>query len=125
MATVRDYPGKVEARLDISLPTFEELKRSIPESQTAFMAMPFGDPLLDRVFEECFKPAVAETGYQLRRIMDEQKAGLIDDQLRVAIRGARFTNAELTDANLGAYWEAGFAEGLGRPVNLQPKVVLG
>jgi hypothetical protein len=36
--------------------------------------------------------------------------------MRVAIRRARFTIAELTLANKGAYWEAGFAEGLNRPV---------
>lgn len=32
------------------------------------------------------------------------------------LRRSRFTIAELTDDNSGAYWEAGYAEGLGRPV---------
>jgi nucleoside 2-deoxyribosyltransferase len=41
---------------------------------------------------------------------------LIDDRLRVAIRQARFVVADLTHHNRGAYWEAGFAEGLGKPV---------
>jgi nucleoside 2-deoxyribosyltransferase len=41
---------------------------------------------------------------------------LIDDQLRVALRTSRFVVADLTHGNNGAYWEAGFAEGLGRPV---------
>ena len=45
-----------------------------------------------------------------------QPAGLIDDQLRVHLRTARFVIADLTHGNNGAYWEAGFAEGLGRPV---------
>jgi hypothetical protein len=43
-------------------------------------------------------------------------SGLIDDQLRVAQQTSRFVIADLTHANNGAYWEAGFAEGLGRPV---------
>jgi nucleoside 2-deoxyribosyltransferase len=34
----------------------------------------------------------------------------------VEIRNARFLIADLTDDNEGAYWEAGFAEGLGKPV---------
>jgi nucleoside 2-deoxyribosyltransferase len=41
---------------------------------------------------------------------------LIDDRLRVEIRKSRFMICELTNANAGAYWEAGYAEGLGRPV---------
>ena len=44
------------------------------------------------------------------------KAGLIDDRLRVEIRTSRFLIADLTHENAGAYWEAGFAEGLGKPV---------
>ena len=93
-----------------------ELKREPIDSRAAFMAMPFNNATLDRVFEECFKPAVAATGFDLRRIIDQQKAGVIDDQMRVAIRRARFTIAKLALSNNGAYWEAGFAEGLNRPV---------
>ncbi len=95
---------------------YEELRRSVVESRIAFMAMPFNDGQLNRVFEECFKPAVEATGFELRRLIDQQKAGIIDDQMRVMIRRARFTIAELTHGNKGAYWEAGFAEGLNRPV---------
>jgi hypothetical protein len=95
---------------------YEELRRSVVESRISFMAMPFNNAKLDRVFEECFKPAVAATGFELRRIIDQQRAGVIDDQMRVAIRRSRFTIAELTLGNNGAYWEAGFAEGLHRPV---------
>jgi nucleoside 2-deoxyribosyltransferase len=80
------------------------------------MAMKFGDPELDGVVENCFKPAIARTGFVLNRLTDGQPAGLIDDQLRVAIRTSRFLISDLTHANNGAYWEAGFAEGLGRPV---------
>ena len=32
------------------------------------------------------------------------------------IRNSRMMIADLTDQNRGAYWEAGFAEGLGKPV---------
>ena len=49
-------------------------------------------------------------------LTEKQPAGLIDDQLRVALRTSRFVVADLTHGNNGAYWEAGFAEGLGRPV---------
>jgi nucleoside 2-deoxyribosyltransferase len=79
------------------------------------MAMQF-DSEMDRVVKDCFKPAVARTGFELRVLTDGQPAGSIDDQLRVALRTSRFVIADLTHDNNGAYWEAGFAEGLGRPV---------
>jgi hypothetical protein len=36
--------------------------------------------------------------------------------MKVEIRNCRFLIADLSHANLGAYWEAGYAEGLGKPV---------
>jgi len=36
--------------------------------------------------------------------------------MRVEIRSAKFLVADLTDENRGAYWEAGFGEGLGKKV---------
>lgn len=93
-----------------------ELKRGIGASQTAFIAMKFGDANLDMMLADCFKPAVQQTGFRLLRLDDEPKAGLIDDRLRVEIRRARFLLADLTHKNNGAYWEAGYAEGLGKPV---------
>ncbi len=95
---------------------FCELQRAYSEGPIAFMAMPFGNPLLDRVFLECFKPAVARTGFDLPRVIDSPPARLIDDRWRVEMRRSRFVVCELTNRNPGAYWEAGFAEGLGRPV---------
>ena len=51
-----------------------------------------------------------------KRLDDDPRAGLIDDRLRVEIRACRFLIADLSHANKGAYWEAGYAEGLGKPV---------
>jgi nucleoside 2-deoxyribosyltransferase len=80
------------------------------------MAMQFGDPHLNVLVDDHCKPAVTSTGFELRVLTDRQAAGLIDDQLWVALRRSRFVIADLTHGNQGAYWEAGFAEGLGRPV---------
>lgn len=95
---------------------YEELKRGQTSSRCAFIAMQFGRPDLDAVVNDCFRPAVAATGFELKRLDDSQPAGLIDDRLRVEIRQSRFLLADLTHHNKGAYWEAGFAEGLGKPV---------
>ena len=36
--------------------------------------------------------------------------------MRVDIRTSRFVVCDVSHGNRGAYWEAGFAEGLGKPV---------
>lgn len=94
----------------------EELRRGHSSSRIAFMAMKFGDAQTDLLFRDHFKNAVSETGFELRRLDEQPQAGLIDDRLRVEIRQSRFLIADLTHHNNGAYWEAGFAEGLGKPV---------
>ena len=95
---------------------YEKLKKGASESRKAFMAMEYGDTQLDGIVENTFKPAVKQTGFDLIRLDDRPKAGLLDDRLRVEIRTSRFLIADLTHNNLGAYWEAGYAEGLGKPV---------
>lgn len=95
---------------------YEDLKRGGISSRKAFMAMKYGDPELDEIVANYIRPAVQDTGFNLYRLDDSPKAGLIDDRLRVEIRTSRFLIADLTHENAGAYWEAGFAEGLGKPV---------
>jgi hypothetical protein len=95
---------------------YEALKRAEIVSRTAFMAMQFGDAELNHVVDNYFKPAVERADFELRVLSDRQPAGSIDDQLRVALRTSRFVIADLTHGNNGAYWEAGFAEGLSHPV---------
>lgn len=95
---------------------YRELSASKVASRYGFMAMKYNDPELDGIVRDWFVPAVKAVGFELRRLDDGQAAGLIDDQLRVAIRTSRFLVCDLTHGNRGAYWEAGYAEGLGRPV---------
>jgi len=95
---------------------YEELKRGESESRKVFMAMEYGDEELDKIVDDHFKQAVTDTGFELYRLDEHPKAGLIDDHLRIEIRNSRFLIADLTHENNGAYWEAGYAEGLGKPV---------
>jgi hypothetical protein len=103
----------------------EELRRSVKDSRKAFVAMEFPSPektgenyffqnmLLDRYLV----PAVKQAGYDLANALrSEPKAGNLHARLEVEIRAARFVVAEISQHNNGAYWEAGFARGLGKPV---------
>jgi nucleoside 2-deoxyribosyltransferase len=94
----------------------QELQRGRVKGLRAFMAMKFGNEELDRIYVEHFKPAASAAGFDLRKVNEEPTPGLIDNRIRVDIRESRFVVADLSDDNLGAYWEAGYAEGLGKPV---------
>lgn len=95
---------------------YEEINRGSVGCRKTFMAMKYGDKQLEEIFEKYLKPAVRNTGFELVRLDEHPKAGLIDDRLRVEIRTSRFLISDLTHENAGAYWEAGYAEGLGKPV---------
>jgi nucleoside 2-deoxyribosyltransferase len=92
----------------------EELKRAHVASRYAFFARKFANDELNTLYEKCLKQAIADTGFELRTVT--QKAGHIDAIIEDEIRRCRFLLADLSDDNAGAYWEAGFAEGLGKPV---------
>jgi hypothetical protein len=67
----------------------EELKLGLSDSQRVFMAMPFGDNRLNKIYTDHFEPAVNQTGLKLFRLDEEPKPGLIDDRLRVEIRRSK------------------------------------
>jgi hypothetical protein len=116
---VNDAGGCVISPMQLTMAgwqRFENLRRGRSNSRVAFMAMPFGVDELDTLYREQFQPAVAATGFTLKRLDEGQPAGLIDDRMRVEIRQSRFLISDLTHGNAGAYWEAGYAEGLGKPV---------
>lgn len=95
---------------------YESLAKGGSIYRKAFMAMKFGDDVLDKFVLPSFKDAVLKAGFELQKLDDVPRAGLIDDRLRVEIQSSDFLIADLTHDNLGAYWEAGYAEGLGKPV---------
>ena len=74
---------------------YGKLKQGHAESRKVLMAMKFGDAELNQVVKSCFSPAVSRAGFELRTIIENQPAGLIDDQLRVALQTSRFVVADL------------------------------
>jgi hypothetical protein len=95
---------------------YDELTRGKHDGRLGFIAMPFRRPELDDFILPVARAASEACGFRLRRADDFPISGSIDAQIRSLIRESRFVVADLTFANLGAYWEAGYAEGLGIPV---------
>ncbi len=95
---------------------FEAEQKGQVSGSFGFIAMKFSDEELDRFQKEVIKPAVQAIGYPLEDLRDASRAGVIDNLMRARIRDAAFVLVDLTHDNSGAYWEAGYAEGLGKPV---------
>lgn len=94
----------------------EELKKVNKQGTQVFMAMKF-DEKQQRFIKEKLAPEIKKLGFDLRLLSDiTSTENLIDNKLRLAIRRSRFLICDLTHGNRGAYWEAGYAEGLGLPV---------
>ena len=96
---------------------YEAEKRGKFAGNNGFLAMEFDDANLEKFVLEVLKPTVKEaTSFELVDMRNVSKAGIIDNIMRVRIRDAKFVIVDLTHDNNGAYWEAGYAEGLGKPV---------
>ena len=96
---------------------YEAEKRGQFSGNSGFLAMQFGDDLLDLFVDTVLKPVVENAiGCKLVDMREVATAGIIDNIMRDQIRDAKFVIADLSHDNNGAYWEAGFAEGLGKPV---------
>lgn len=95
---------------------YEQEKAGKTAGTYGFLALKFKDDVLDPFVQSHVTPAVAELGYELRTMLDTARAGIIDNLMRIDIRDAALVIADLTHDNNGSYWEAGYAEGLGKPV---------
>ena len=118
----KSFDGTIFMNVDLSLAGWEQYdagKRGQLDGNYGFIAMQFGEPDLDLFVKDVVKPTVkGDMGYNLVNMNDVARAGVIDNIMRIQIEGATFVIADLTHDNSGAYWEAGYAEGLGKPCNL-------
>lgn len=95
---------------------YEAERKGQTSGNYGFIALKTGDDHLEPLIRDHIKPSIAKIGYDIVDYRDISKAGIIDNILRVQIRDSAFVLVDLTHDNRGAYWEAGYAEGLGKPV---------
>ena len=99
----------------------EELNRGRETATNpVFVAMWFGGKKKKRamtlLYDRTIKPAVESCGYKAARSDMEEHNDDIMDHIRAQIRDAPFIVADLTEPNLGVYYEAGLASGHGKTV---------
>jgi hypothetical protein len=93
----------------------DELRRTAPNSDQAFVAMAFTAEMR-LIFTEAIAPALDATGYAAFHTDIRPQNEKIDDLIVTEIRRSGLVVADFTGHRGGVYWEAGFAQGLGIPV---------
>lgn len=80
-----------------------------------FVAMSFSESLR-YAWEAGIRPGINAAGYNAKRVDSDAHNDRIDDRIIAGIRASYALVVDVTTQNAGAYFEAGFAMGLGRPV---------
>ena len=82
------------------------------ESSKAFVAMKFGEPWTS-IFTKAIDPAIRAAGFEPVQLEFKEFNDDVIAEIFAGIRGSRFIIADFTGQSFGAYYEAGFAKGLG------------
>lgn len=92
----------------------EELKTIKKEINQAFIAMKFGETT--QPIAEAFKEAISKTGYAPYKMDEIEHNNQIIPEMFYEISRSKFVVVDVTVPNLGAYYEAGYAQALGKEV---------
>ena len=90
-----------------------ELEKAESNNQ-GFIAMSFSDDT--KTISESFKKAIGKCGYIPRRIDEKEHNNQIVPEILFEISRSKFVVVDVTYPNFGAYYEAGYAEALGKEV---------
>lgn len=93
----------------------DELKYAQIESNIGFIAMKFDKELIS-FSRKWFEKAIIDAGYDPKVMYNHPHISIIDNEMKALIRRSKFIVCDLTNNSRGAYYEAGFAHGLKKPV---------
>lgn len=113
-----EFPANMQATITLrGWERLDKLNRAGVESNQAFVAMWFDESLND-AWGKGFSEAIRLCQYDPVRVDMVQHNNKICDEIIAKIRSAKFVVADFTGHRGGAYYEAGFAHGLGKPIIL-------
>ena len=92
----------------------DELQKNSSYGRSVLVAMKFGDDTLK--LREAIRKGIADADYIAVFIDEVQHNDFITPELLKHIRDSKFVVVDLTHQNNGAYFEEGYAMGIGKPV---------
>lgn len=91
----------------------DELQKNTANGRSVLVAMSFHDT---HKLREAIRQGITDAGYEAVFIDEVQHNDFITPELLKHIRDSKFVVVDLTHQNNGAYFEEGYAMGLGKPV---------
>lgn len=88
------------------------------EQGIAFVIMQIGNPDLDKIYTDIFRPAIESTGLDPRRIDQDNSGNLLKKEIVEYIEKAEIIIADITNERPNCYLEIGYAMGLDKYKNL-------
>ena len=92
----------------------DSLQKAASRGSNALVAMKLGDET--KPLREAIRKGIHDAGYNAIFIDEVQHNDFITPELLKHIRDSKFVVVDLTHQNNGAYFEEGYAMGLGKPV---------
>lgn len=92
----------------------DEIQKYVSHGRNALVAMQFGDAT--GTLREAIRRGIHDAGYCAIFIDEVQHNDFITPELLKYIRDSKFVVVDLTHKNNGAYFEEGYAMGVGKPV---------
>lgn len=92
----------------------DEIQKYTASEKNVLVAMKFGDDT--KLLREAIRTGIQKAGYVAVFIDEVQHNDFITPELLKHIRDSKFVVVDLTHQNNGAYFEEGYAMGLGKPV---------
>ncbi len=92
----------------------DELQRNTSNGKNVLVAMKFGDDT--KPLREAIRTGIQNAGYVANYIDEVPHNEFITPELLKKIRDSKFVVVDLSHQNNGAYFEEGYAMGLGKPV---------
>ncbi len=90
------------------------LQRNLSTGKNAFVAMQFGEKT--KLLREAIRKGITQAGYNAIFIDEVHHNNLITPEILKYIQDSKFVVVDLTYGNQGAYFEEGYAMGIGKPV---------
>ena len=92
----------------------EQLQKELQISCQGFIAMSFREET--KSIREAFRIAIKEAGYNVKIIDEKEHNNQIVPEIFFEINRSKFVVVDVTYPNYGAYYEAGYAQALGKQV---------
>lgn len=114
------YPAtQSENFIDVSLmpegyARVDQIQKNSSNGRNVLVAMKFGDDT--KLLREAIRKGIDDGGYHAVFIDEVQHNDFITPELLKYIRDSKFVVVDLTHQNNGAYFEEGYAMGVGKPV---------